>query len=156
MKKEILVLRLCVILVGTILGFFAVFIIPKFLQFYPQLEPTILYFRYPFVFGLYMQTILVYFVLFHVWKVLNLITFHEIYTKKTIQSLKKITLSFKLISGCFIFVIPMFVYVAEVDDAPGLILIGLLFVGVSYAMVALASLSRKILVQTCKRLDVDL
>jgi hypothetical protein len=156
MKKEIWYLRLSTLSIGGILGGLSIFIYPKFVNFYPQLEPTIIYFRYPFIIGIYIQSILVFYALFHIWRILNLITSHEVYTKKTIQLLRMITFSFKLISGLFVLIIPMFVYVAEVDDAPGLILIGLLFVGVSLAMVALTSLSRKLLVQTCKRLGVDL
>lgn len=156
MKKEILYLGLCVIFIGAILGGLSFFVYPKFFKFYPQLEPIIIYFRYPFIIGIYIQSILVFYALSHIWKILNLITSHEVYTKKTIQSLKRITFSFKLISGLFVLIIPMFVYVAEIDDAPGLILIGILFAGVSLALVALSSLSRKLLVQTCKRLGVDL
>ncbi len=156
MKKEILILRISCVAFAVIIITACVLLFPKFIDFYPQQEPTVNVFRYLFMIGIYMQSVLIIYILFQVWVILKYLEQHTFFEYKSPKRINHIIISLWIISILYVLIMPLVVYVADVDDAPGLIIIGLFFVGVSLASIAFVSLIRKTLIQVLKKMNISL
>lgn len=88
----------------------------------------------PFYLGLY-QTV----------KLLSYIEKEQAFSQMTVTALTKIKNYAKLISALYVVILPMVYFVAEWDDAPGLILIGFVVIGASFALAVFASVLQRLL-----------
>lgn len=88
----------------------------------------------PFSLGLY-QTV----------KLLTYIEKDQAFSQLSVTALTKIKNYAKLISALYAVILPIVYFVAEWDDAPGLILIGFVIIGASFALAVLASVLQRLL-----------
>lgn len=88
----------------------------------------------PFLLGVY-----------EAFKMLNFIDRNLAFTESTVRSLKKIK-RYALIIGCmYMLGMPYIYYVAEIDDAPGVILIGMALVAAPIVVAVFAATLQKLL-----------
>ncbi|HHU19076.1 MAG TPA: DUF2975 domain-containing protein [Bacilli bacterium] len=88
----------------------------------------------PFYLGLY-QTV----------KLLSYIEKDQAFSQISVTALTKIKNYAKLISALYVVILPMVYFVAEWDDAPGLILIDFVVIGASFALAVFASVLQRLL-----------
>ncbi|WP_274307107.1 DUF2975 domain-containing protein [Solibacillus daqui] len=101
------------------------------------------------VFGIlsimYISTIPFYFALYQTLGILNYIDKNQAFSELSVSALKKIKNCAITISGLYMVGLPLVYIVAEWDDAPGLLLIGLVIVGASMAIAVFAAVLQKLL-----------
>lgn len=84
--------------------------------------------RYPFVTIFLLNILPVVFAAFQLFKLLGYIDKKKAFSKLSILAVKKIKYAMLTMTGLYALVLPGVYLVADKDDAPGLILIGMLFV----------------------------
>lgn len=101
------------------------------------------------VFGLlaimYASAIPFYYALYQAMKLLRYIDKNEAFSQISVDALKKIRTCAIIISGMYAVALPLIYVIAEWDDAPGLILIGLVVVGAAMVIAVFAALLKKLL-----------
>lgn len=101
------------------------------------------------VFGIltimYLSVIPFYFALYQAWKLLSYIDKNEAFSQISVDALKKIKICAITISGLYTLALPLVYIIAEWDDAPGLILIGMVVVGASLVIAVFAALLQRLL-----------
>ena len=102
------------------------------------------YYR-PILLGLYVPAIPFFFALYQSLKLLDLIDRNSAFTNAATAALKKIKYCALAISGLFILGMPYIYYAADRDDAPGVVLIGLIIVGASFVIATFAAVLQKVL-----------
>jgi hypothetical protein len=102
------------------------------------------YYR-PILLGLYVPAIPFFFALYQSLKLLDLIDKNSAFTNAATDALKKIKYCALAISGLFMLGMPYIYYAADRDDAPGVMLIGLIIVGASFVIATFAAVLQKLL-----------
>ncbi|WP_085992204.1 DUF2975 domain-containing protein [Oceanobacillus senegalensis] len=94
---------------------------------------------------MYIATIPFYMALYQTLKLLNYIEKDQAFSQISVIALKKIKNGAKIISGLYVVILPLVYIVAEWDDAPGLLLIGMIIIGTSFAVAVFASVLQRLL-----------
>jgi hypothetical protein len=101
------------------------------------------------VFGLltimYVSTIPLYFALYQALRILSYIDKNQAFSELSVRALKKIKNCAITISGLYVVALPLVYIIAEWDDAPGLVLIGMVIVGASMVIAVFAAVLQKLL-----------
>ncbi|MCH7322064.1 DUF2975 domain-containing protein [Solibacillus sp. MA9] len=101
------------------------------------------------VFGIlsimYVSTIPFYFALYQTLGILSYIDKNQAFSELSVRALKKIKNCAITITGLYMVGLPLVYIIAEWDDAPGLLLIGLVIVGASMAIAVFAAVLQKLL-----------
>ncbi|WP_085993145.1 DUF2975 domain-containing protein [Oceanobacillus senegalensis] len=94
---------------------------------------------------MYVATIPFYLALYQTLKLLSYIEKDQAFSQMSVIALKKIKNCAKTISGLYVVILPLVYIVAEWDDAPGLILLGMVIIGASFAVAVFASVLQRLL-----------
>lgn len=120
-------LRLAIIGIGLIALAFCIFVIPAFSKEFSLEFPQIAYLKYPIVIGMYAAAIPFYVMLYQGLMMLRYIDKNTAFSEASLRALQHIKRSAITIGIIYSLSVPAFFYpVAEIDDAPGLIIIGLI------------------------------
>lgn len=142
-RKSTIFLRLAVILMGIpILAFciFGVFWLTN-----NPANPVYAPMLYPIVIGIYLSVIPFFIALYQTLKLLNYIDKDQTFSGLPVKSLRKIKLCAITISGLYVIIIPFVFRVADLDDAPGLILVGMVPVFASMVIAVFAAVLQRLL-----------
>lgn len=85
------------------------------------------YLKYPFLISLYITALAFFFALYQTFKLLNYIDKNTAFSELTIQALKKIKYSAIVMSALYLLNMPIVFLLADKDDAPGGVIIGMVF-----------------------------
>lgn len=86
--------------------------------------------RYPILFCLILAALAFWAALYQGWKLLGNIDKNQVFSKSSVKAIKNMQLCSFLISGLFAALWPVMFFLAQLDDAPGIIIIyGIIFVG---------------------------
>lgn len=123
-KLELIFLQGFMVLLVSIIFTLLLFVYPGLLSFYPSLQPQIQPFLFLFLFGIYSQSIL--------WLLLTFV-FSQILTRIYVlqpirKELKRMSILLLINGFLSLFLLPLVYFVADVDDAPGLVLIAGVYV----------------------------
>ncbi|WP_172373294.1 DUF2975 domain-containing protein [Sporosarcina jiandibaonis] len=88
-------------------------------------NPNYAHILYPIVIGMYISIIPFFVALYQAFKLLSYIDKSQAFSDFSVIALKKIKLCALTISGLYVVILPFVYLVAELDDAPGLIIIGM-------------------------------
>lgn len=137
-------LKLSVFVIGAVVLAICVFGLPslaKEASTYPPFVPYI----YAVIAGFYLSAFPFYFALFQALKLLSYIDGNKAFSVLSVGALKNI--KYCALAICFLCTasMPFYYYMAELDDAPGLILIGGVFVFASFVVGVFAALLEKLL-----------
>lgn len=129
-KSSTLFLRLAIVgMALATLGLCAL-VLPTVYSHWAEEFPGIDFTTYPIIIGLGLVAIAFWAALFQAWKILNYIDGDKLFSKPTLKALQVIKYCAGTISLLFAIGWPVIYHWAQVDDAPGLILIyGVIFVG---------------------------
>jgi hypothetical protein len=140
-----LFLKIAVILIGIPVLALCIFLVPELGGFAAELYPDSAYLKYLVFIDLYATTIPFYFALFQAFKLLSYIDKNEAFSELSVRALKKIKYCAIIISGLFVVGMPLFYLIAEKDDAPGMIVIGLILIFASIVIAVFAAVLQMLL-----------
>ncbi|HDR7861801.1 TPA: DUF2975 domain-containing protein [Bacillus toyonensis] len=122
-----------------------IFLVPKIGDFAAELYPDIAYIKYLVFINLYATAIPYYFALYQTFKLLNYIDKNNAFSKLSVKALKNIKNSALTISVLYVLGMPLFYLVAERDDAPGIIIIGMIMIFASLVIAVFAAVLQRLL-----------
>lgn len=142
-RGSTLFLRMVVFLIGTpilALGVYGlIFIVNN------PVNPKYAYMLYPIVAGMYVSAIPFLFALFQAFKILTYIDKNKAFSDLSVLSLKKIKYCAFTISAVYVAILPFIYTLADKDDAPGVMLIGLVIIFASLVIAFFAAVLQRLL-----------
>lgn len=144
-----LFLKTAVILMGIPVLAMCIFLVPNIGNFAAELYPEMAYIKYLVFINLYATAIPYYFALYQTFKLLNYIDKNNAFSELSVKALKNIKYSALAISVLYVLGMPLFYLVAERDDAPGIIIIGMIIIFASMVIAVFLCRTPK----TIKRCD---
>ncbi|GAE33713.1 DUF2975 domain-containing protein [Halalkalibacter akibai] len=147
-RSSTLFLKIAVILIGVPVLALCLFLLPQIAG--EANEATrrgsdLAYVVYGILLIMYITTIPFYFALFQAFKLLSFIDKNEAFSELSVRALKKIKNCAIIISGLYVVAIPFVYMIAEVDDAPGLIIIGLVMIFAPMVIAVFAAVLQRLL-----------
>lgn len=144
-RGSTLFLRIAVILIGIPVLALCIFVVPEIAEFIAELYPDHTYLRYFVFIDLYATTIPFYFALYQAYKLLGYIDKNKAFSELSVRVLKNIKNCATIISSLFVVGMPLFYLIAEKDDAPGIIIIGMALIFASMVIAVFAAVLQKLL-----------
>ncbi len=133
-----LVLRAAIILIGTLVLAICVFGLPQAIGAF-QVDGYD-----PVLIGLYVAAVPFFIALAMSMKLLSLIDQRRAFTLGSVRSFRSIKLCALTISGLFAIGMPYIFYVADKDDAPGVVAIALIIIVLSFVIGTFSALMQKL------------
>ncbi|MFF5396224.1 DUF2975 domain-containing protein [Peribacillus butanolivorans] len=140
-----LFLKIAVILIGIPVLALCIFLVPEIAKFAAELYPDMTYIKYLVLIDLYASAIPFYFALYQAFKLLSYIDKNKAFSELSVRALKKIKYCAITISILYVVGMPLFYLIAELDDAPGIILIGLVIIFASMVIAVFAAVLQRLL-----------
>jgi hypothetical protein len=145
MKPETLILKLAVVLIGFPVLALCIFLVPELGKISAELLPEFDYIKYLVSIVFYASAIPFYFALYQAFKLLLYIDKNKAFSNLSVIALKKIKHCAITISTLHVLVLPLFFLFADKDDAPGVILVGLIVPFASMVIAVFAAVLQKLL-----------
>jgi hypothetical protein len=131
-RSSTLLLKVIVILIGLPILTLALIGIPWLIK--NPVNPDYAYILYPIVAGLYLTTFPFFTALYQAIKVLKLIDKRQAFSDLSVDSLKVIKNCAFIICGLHILMSPFFYLLSQIEDAPGVMLISVIFIFASFVI----------------------
>ena len=100
---------------------------------------------YPIVIGMYVSVIPFFVALYQAFKLLSYIDKSQAFSGMSVAALKKIKFCALIISGLYAVILPFVFLVADLEDAPGLVIIGMVPVFASMVIAVFAAVLQRLL-----------
>ncbi|WP_226035237.1 DUF2975 domain-containing protein [Aquibacillus saliphilus] len=94
---------------------------------------------------MYVSTIPFYMAFYQAFKLLTYIDKNKAFSKLSVRALKNIKKCAITISGLYVVALPLIAIIAEWDDAPGLILVGMVLIGAPMVIAVFAAVLQRLL-----------
>ncbi|HEY4599788.1 MAG TPA: DUF2975 domain-containing protein [Cerasibacillus sp.] len=144
-RGSTLFLKLAVFLIGAPVLALCIFLVPKIANYGAELYPDFAYIKYLLLMVMYGAAIPFYFALYQAFKLLSYIDRNEAFSQISVKALKNIKYCAITISLLYVVGMPLLYLIAERDDAPGFILIGLVIIFASMVIAVFAAVLQKLL-----------
>jgi len=145
MKHETLFLKITVILMGVPVLALCIFLVPMLGNIAAKLLPDFVYIKHLVSTIFYASAIPFYFALYQAFKLLLYIDQNKAFSELSVKSLRKIKYCAITISSLHVLVLPLFYLFTEVDDAPGVIFIGMVVPFASMVIAVFAAVLQRLL-----------
>lgn len=142
MKRETLFLKIAVFLIGIPVLALCVWVVPRVALDTVEHSPILTIVA---LIGFYATAIAYFVALFTTIKLLSYIDQNIAFSELSVKALIKIKYCAIIISSVYVVGMPLIYYAAEVDDAPGLILIGMVIIFASFVVAVFAAVLQKLL-----------
>jgi hypothetical protein len=142
-RGSTLFLRMAVFLIGIpvlALGIFGLTWLPK-----NPANPDYAHILYPIVIGMYVSAIPFFAALVQAFKLLSYIDKNQAFSELSVKALKNIKICALTVSGLYLVILPFVFLVADLDDAPGLVIIGMVPVFASLVIAVFAAVLQRLL-----------
>ncbi|MGF3104716.1 DUF2975 domain-containing protein [Rossellomorea sp. DUT-2] len=143
MKRETLFLRIAVFLIGTPVLALCVFGLPWLAKDVAGWE--LAYLIYGILIVMYVSAIPFFVALFQAIRLLSYIDKNDAFSELSVKALKNIKYCATTISIVYVAGMPLFYLMGERDDAPGVIVIGMMFVFAPLVIAVFAAVLQKLL-----------
>ncbi|MCX7745852.1 MAG: DUF2975 domain-containing protein [Clostridia bacterium] len=143
MKRETLFLKLAVILIG--IPILALCIYGLFWLANEAASPEYAHLLYPVIIGIYVAAIPFYIALYQAFKLLSYIDKNKAFSELSVKALKNIKYCAAAIGIIYGVCMPFFYLIAEKDDAPGIIIIGMVITFAPIVIAVFAAVLQKLL-----------
>lgn len=140
-----LFLKTVVILIGIPVLAMCIFLVPKIGNFAAKLYPDIAFIKYLVFINLYATAIPFYYALYQAFKLLSYIDKNNAFSELSVSALKNIKYCAMTISVLYVLGMPLFYLIAERDDAPGFIIIGMIMILASMVIAVFAAVLQRLL-----------
>jgi len=145
MKRETLFLKMAVFLIGIPVLALCIFWLPWFANEAAEHYPKLAYLQYPTLIGVYVTAIAFFVALYMALRLLSYIDKNEAFSDLSVRALKNIKYCAIIISGMYVIGMPVFYLMADLDDAPGIIVIGMVIIFASFVIAVFAAVLQKLL-----------
>lgn len=145
MKRETLFLKIVIILLGIPILALCIFVVPEIGNYAVELYPDKPYLKYLLFIDMYATAIPFYFALYQAFKLLSYIDKNKAFSELSVKALKNIKYSAITISGFYVLGMPLLYLIGEKDDAPGVIVIGLIIIFAAMVIAVFAAVLQKLL-----------
>lgn len=108
-------------------------------------NPTYDQLLYPVLIGMYLSALPFFSALYQTFKLLNHIDKNQAFSELSVKALKNIKFCALTISGLYVIVLPFVFGLAQMDDAPGLVLMGMVPVFASLVIAVFAAVLQRLL-----------
>jgi hypothetical protein len=136
-------LKVSVILIGTPVLALCTFGLPWLAN--NPVNPDFVHILYPIIVGMYVSAIPFFVALYQSLRLLSYIDKNEAFSELSVEALKNIKYCAITISTLYVVILPFVYIVAEIDDAPGLIIIGMIPIFASMVIAVFAAVLQKLL-----------
>jgi hypothetical protein len=99
----------------------------------------------PILIGMYIPAVPFLFALYQAWKLLSYIDNNNAFSQSSVKALKNIKYCAIVISGIYAAGMPFIFRVADLDDAPGVVALGVIIIAASVVIATFAALLQKLL-----------
>lgn len=140
-----LFLKGAVILIGIPVLALCIFLVPEIADFMAELYPDHAYLKTLVFVDLYASALPFYFALYQAFRLLGYIDRNQAFSDLSVRALRNIKTCALAISGLFVAGLPLFYLLAEKDDAPGIIVIGMVLIFASLVIAVFAAVLQKLL-----------
>lgn len=144
-KVTTLFLKIAVIFIGLPILALCIFVVPAIGRFAEELLPNIILIKFLVIAFFYVAAVPFYIALYQAFKLLTYIDKNKAFSKISVKSLKVIKFCANTISGLFVLGLPLFYFVADADDAPGIIVIALVIIFASMIIAVFAAVLQRLL-----------
>ncbi|MRH42495.1 DUF2975 domain-containing protein [Aquibacillus halophilus] len=141
-------LKIAVFLIGIPILAICIFLLPQIAsEAFASVEggSELAYMVFGILTVMYVSTIPFYFSLYQALRLLRYIDKNEAFSELSVKSLKNIKNCAILISGLYVIAMPFVFIIAQWDDAPGLVLIGMVIIGASLVIAVFAAVLQRLL-----------
>ncbi|MEK4250127.1 DUF2975 domain-containing protein [Paenibacillus sp. FSL W7-1287] len=138
-------LKAAVIVIGIPVLAACIFVVPAFGNFAAHFFPEFSAMKIVVMLYMYVTVLPFYFALYKAYQLLNYIDQGRAFSELSVQALQVIKRCAVIISALYVLFLPMVYLLAEYDDAPGLILIGLFIVFAALVIAVFAAVLQKLL-----------
>jgi hypothetical protein len=145
LKRETLFLKIAVFLIGTPIVALCVLGLPWLAMDVAESDSELAYVVYGILVVMYISAIPFFIALFQAFKLLSFIDKNNAFSELSVKALKNIKKCAIAISLLYVAAMPLFYILAEVDDAPGIILIGMTFIFGAAVIAVFAAVLQKLL-----------
>ncbi len=142
-RGSTLFLKLAVILMGVPVIALCIFVIFELAK--NPVNPDYDHIIYPLVIGMYVSVIPFFVALYQAFKLLSYIDKNQAFSQMSVQALKNIKQCAIIISVLYAIILPFVYMVAELDDAPGLIIVGMVPIFASMVIAVFAAVLQRLL-----------
>lgn len=145
MKKETIFLKLAVFFIGIAVLALCIFGLPWIARDAAESSAKMACVLYGILIVMYVSAIPFFLALYQGFKLLCYIDMNKAFSELSVKALRNIKNCANAISILYVLSMPLFYIVGEVDDAPGVILIGMIFVFVPMVIAVFAAVLQKLL-----------
>jgi hypothetical protein len=136
-------LKIAVFLIGTPVLALCIFGLPWLAN--NPVNPDYAHMLYPIVTGIYVSVIPFSIALYQAFKLLSYIDKNQSFSELSVKALRNIKFCAMTISGLYVVILPFVFLVAELDDAPGLIIVGMAPILASMVIAVFAAVLQRLL-----------
>lgn len=144
-RVSTLFLKVAVFLIGMPILALCIFVVPGIANFAAELYPDHAYLKYLVFTDLYASAVPFYLALYQSFRLLIYIDRNEAFSELSVRALKNIKYCAVAISILYVVGLPLLYLIAEADDAPGVILIGLVIIFASMVIAFFAAVLQRLL-----------
>lgn len=145
MKRETLFLKIVLFLMALPVVAVCIFVVPPMSQFVGEIMPQWSFLQYVFLVALYATAIAYFAALYQAMKLLSYIDQNIAFSEKSVQALKNIKYCALIITVLYMLCLPIILYTAQVDDAPGLGGLGMVITFGALVIAVFAAVLQKLL-----------
>lgn len=138
-------LKVVIMLLGIAVLALCVFLVPEIANYAVELYPDRTYLKALIYIELYASAIPFYIALYQALQLLSYIDKNKAFSELSVRALKNIKKCAIAISGLYALGMPLFYLVADKDDAPGIIVIGMVVIFASMVIAVFAAVLQKLL-----------
>lgn len=145
MRRETMILKIAVIMLGIPVAALSVLLLPWIARDAAQSSIRMAYVIYGILILMYISVVPFFAALYQGFRLLGYIDSNKAFSELSLKSIQKIRSCAAAISIIYLFAMPLFYIVAEIDDAPGVILLGMIFVFAPLTVTVFAAILKKLL-----------
>ncbi len=145
MKKETILLKTAIFFIGLPILALCIIIFPIFTKEAATSSTRMAFILYGILTTLYLSAIPFFIALYQAFKLLTYIDRNEAFSDLSVKAIKNIKNCAGLISILHLVCMPLYYIVAEVDDAPGVIILGMIFIFGPMVVSVFAAVLQKLL-----------
>ncbi|MNB94931.1 hypothetical protein D3C75_420930 [compost metagenome] len=144
-RGSTLFLKAALILISIPVLALCIFVVPEIAGFAAELYPDHAYLKVLVLLDLYASVIPFYFALYLAFRLLSYIDRNKAFSELSVTALKQIKYCALAFSGVYVLGMPLFYLMAEKDDAPGIIVIGMVLIFAGMVIAVFAAVLQKLL-----------
>lgn len=145
MRRETLILKIAVVMLGIPVAALCLLLLPFIARDAAQSSMRMAYVIYGILILMYISVIPFFAALYQGFRLLGYIDSNKAFSELSLRSIQIIRSCAAAISIIYLFAMPLFYIVAEIDDAPGVILVGMIFVFAPLTVAVFAAILKKLL-----------